>query len=228
MLINQLGRFPQRIMPHMVLAYGGVEESRRIFNHYIQANVKFIEIQIPFSDPSADGEKIYRANQAVKKMTFNEFENHLDFIIDKHSERVVLMSYLTKCENWGFDRLFGAMKARNIDKIIIPDLPYDAYLDYYQNVYHNYSIQYIPVIARNVSIERINWIIEDKYPFIYLMSYTGVSGQFYKSTQEADPLLHLIKSKGIPLAIGFGIRTIEDIQDALTIADIAVIGSALI
>ena len=199
-------------MTHLVAGYPSIEESKKIALAMASAGSDIIEIQIPFSDPIADGEKIAKANvEAIKNgITTKKALELIDEIIAETDKEVVVMTYYNIVLKYGAEHFAKY-------KMIIPDLPFDE----------NPDIPTIPVVAPTTTTERLKQI--PKNHFIYCMARAGTTGKKTEINEETKQYLTRIRQNtDLPLAVGFGIRSKEQIDALTPYADIAVIGSLFI
>jgi tryptophan synthase alpha chain len=219
-----------KIMGHFVLGYPNIEKSIEIAQIYSETGINYIECQIPFSDPSADGSVITMANHAAANITMDQCLDALAKISTTVNSEIVIMSYISRLYHYGLEKLFTFFKEHKINNIIIPDLPFDeAERIGIAELARNYKVNLIPVISLNTSIERIKLIDQNRFPFYYLVSYFGTTGkkiENYDIIKEKINKIQAFSSKEI--AIGFGIRDQEDMKRVFNISTIAVIGSELI
>jgi tryptophan synthase alpha chain len=114
------------IMGHLVLGYPSLAESIRTAEQYIAAGIAILEVQIPFSHPTADGPVITAACQAAirQNVTLADCLQATRTLREKYPQQeIMVMSYLNPVYTYGFERLRQALGALSIRHLIIPDLP---------------------------------------------------------------------------------------------------------
>lgn len=222
------------IMTHVVAGYPSPEECIELMLGMQKAGVEIIEVQIPFSDPIADGETIMRANDGALE---NGVDTAKSFDLIKQAKekgltsKIYIMSYAQKIVHCGIEDFCQKAAGSGAIGLIIPDLPYDS-PEYKELVgaADNNNLEIVPVISPGMSDERLAGELVHAGGLVYLTSMKGITG---KKLQVSDALAEFAskvkKSKqGTTLAIGFGVQKKEDVEDIMKIADIAVVGSAVI
>ena len=131
--------------------------------------VDMIEIGIPFSDPLADGPVIQNAScQALRNgMTLTGLFAQLEGIRNTVSIPLILMGYLNPIMQYGMEQFFRSCSSTGIDGAIIPDLPFDEYMQSVKPIAEKYGIKVIMLITPETSEERIRLIDDNTEGFIY-------------------------------------------------------------
>jgi tryptophan synthase alpha chain len=190
-----------------------------------------IEIGLPFSDPMADGPTIQRSSQrAIKsginiKKTLNtirKFREH------DSSTPIVLMGYFNPIYQFGLKDFFYKSNKSGVDGLIIVDLPpeEDSLI---KNLSEEYNIHNIRLIAPTTSKERIKKISKSSRGFLYYVSVMGITGTKKPSINEVKKSVDSIKKiSNLPVLVGFGINSYDQITKINKFADGCVVGSAII
>ncbi len=220
------------VMAHLVLGYPTLAESLATAETYVQAGIEMLELQIPFSHPTADGPVITAACQeAVEQqgVTVEDCLAAIRQIRTQHPEQeIIVMSYINRVFAYGLEKFARTMIALNIKHLIIPDLPVDSSLA--QTLASN-QLKLVPVLAANASDQRIETLLNLGFDFFYLMSDFKITGSSFSLNPRLAGVIAKIKNHGqnTPrVGIGFGISTPAQAQLVAAEADIAIIGSALI
>jgi len=187
-----------------------------------------IEIGVPFSDPVADGPTIQHSSEValsngvtLKKIIKALKKINLDIPL-------VIMSYLNPLLAYGKEKLFKDMRDAEISGIIIPDLPAEDSNEW-TSLGNIYNIDVIFLIASTTSPERIEQIVKKSRGFIYCISVTGTTGARDKLSTGILSFLREVKQlTNKPIAVGFGISTIEQIKLLRNDVDGIIIGSRII
>jgi tryptophan synthase alpha chain len=218
------------LMTHTVLGYPSIKDSFRIIESMVEAGVDLMELQIPFSEPMADGPVIVRANQEALKQGVS-VEDCLD--IAEQAARsfdipFLFMTYYNIPFCYGVEKFVASMARRGLYGAIIPDLPVEEGDDYLKAMQMN-DLSPILIFSPTTSDERMRQINASARGFIYCVARKGVTGA---NTAFSDDLaLYLNRCRnasGLPLAVGFGIRNRRDVDFLRGKADIAVIGSQIL
>jgi tryptophan synthase alpha chain len=219
------------VMAHLVLGYPTLADSLRTAEAYIRAGVEILELQIPFSHPTADGPVITAACQeAVRQgVTVQDCIAAIRSLRAAHpAQEIMVMSYVNRIYAFGFQAFVREMAQVGVRYLIIPDLPVDAVLAA-ESVEHS-AVKLVPVLAANVSDERLGKLLSMGFDFFYLMSDFKITGSGFGLHPRLQEMIAKIKSHA-PMArvgIGFGISTAEQARLVAEAADVAIIGSALI
>ena len=218
------------LMTHIVLGYPSWEASYQMVEAMVGAGVDLMELQIPFSEPMADGPVILRANQKALEKGVS-VQACLDFaqeITRKYEIPFFIMSYYNILFKYGLERFIRSLKERNLKGAIVPDLPPEEGQDYLQ-LMEQYSLSPILFFSPTTSDSRMQTIASLARGFIYCLSRKGVTGAKTRFSDELSRYLERCRqATSLPLAVGFGVKDREDIEFLKGKADIAVIGSQTI
>lgn len=195
------------------------------------AGADLIELGFPFSDPMAEGPTIQRAAQRGLKSGMT-LQGTLDLVAafreGDQDTPVILMGYLNPVLNRGFESFAAAASAAGVDGLIIVDCPPEE-ADPLSDALEAEGIALIRLAAPTTDDARLPMVIRRTSGFLYYVSVAGVTG--VKSADAADvapAVERLRKASGLPVAVGFGIRTPEQAAAVARVADAAVVGSALV
>ena len=228
--MERLGSQQIPVMAHLVLGYPTLEESIHTAETYIEAGVAILELQIPFSHPTADGPVITAACQEAVERQHVSVEDSLAAIRtirNKYPEQeIMVMSYVNRVYAYGLKKFAETMDDLQIRHLIVPDLPVDDS----SFIIHHSSLQLVPVLAANVSDTRLEKLLALDFDFFYLMSDFKITGSTFSLNPRLQGVIDRIKqsSPGKRVGIGFGISTPEQARFVADVADVAIIGSALI
>jgi len=229
-LKNRLEQKEILLMTHIVLGYPSFDESFRIIKMMVEAGVDLMELQIPFSEPTADGPVIVQANQKALESgaTVKDCFNLAETVAHTFDIPFLIMSYYNIPFKYGVTRFVKDMSSHGIKGAIIPDLPPEEgqeYLDAMQE--HNLAP--ILIFSPTTSPERMRYIASVGSGFIYCVARKGVTGENTNFSEDLTTyLMQCRKSTSLPLALGFGIKDKSDMDFLKGKADIAVIGSQTI
>ena len=194
--------------------------------------VDMIEIDIPFSDPMADGPVIQEAaTRALRNgMTLRKLFGQLaDIRRDVHIP-LILMGYLNPILQYGFEAFCRSCQACGIDGIIVPDLPFREYMENYKATADRYDLRLIMLITPETSEERIRLIDAHTDGFIYMVSSAAITGA--QKDFNAQKLAYFKRIEAMqlrnPRMIGFGISNRQTHEAACAHAAGAIIGSKFV
>jgi tryptophan synthase alpha chain len=218
------------LMTHIVLGYPSFDDSLTLIETMVESGVDLMELQVPFSEPTADGPVIMRANQKALKCgaTVEGCLNLAEKAARTFDIPFLIMSYYNIPFKYGLERFITAMSHCGLRGAIIPDLPPEegrAYLD----AMDARNLAPILIFSPTTSFDRMRYIASNGRGFIYCVARKGVTGE---KTDFSDKLATYLgkcrQSTSLPLALGFGIKEKSDIDFLKSKADIAVIGSQTI
>lgn len=195
-----------------------------------RAGATVIELGVPFSDPMADGPVIQRASERALQHGFGleeilEMTMQLRKVIDTP---IVLFSYFNPLLQFGIERLAPAAKRSGIDGVLVTDLiPEEA--DGFAALVRAEELDMIFLVAPTSTDVRLQMVAERASGFIYAVSRAGVTGARESISSEAEKLVRRVrKFSSLPVAVGFGISTAEQVAEVWGYADAAVVGSAIV
>src|SRR5882724_7343177 len=194
------------------------------------AGADIIELGVPFSDPVADGEVIQRASERALRNGVSardaltcarKARQHIDVPI-------VLFSYFNPLLQLGEEQLAVAANEAGIDGVLVTDLiPEEA--DSWTQTLLGQGLHPIFLVAPTTSDERLADIAQQARGFIYAVSRAGVTGARDQMTRDAEALVKRVRAvSDLPIAVGFGVSTPEQVREVWRFADAAVVGSAIV
>ena len=227
---ERLKKTPILLMTHIVMGYPSFEESFDIVKQMVEAGVDLMELQIPFSEPMADGPVILKANQAAieKGSTVEKCFEFAKQVSKEFPIPFLFMSYANIPYKYGMARFADRMAQIDLKGAIVPDLPPEEGEAYIRAMKKN-RLSPIYIFSPETSDERLSYISGFASGFVYCLARKGVTG---KETDFSDALSSYLsrcrKATDLPLAVGFGVKDRADIAYLTGKADIAVIGSQTI
>ena len=194
--------------------------------------IAMVEVGIPFSDPLADGPVIQdAATRALKNgMTLSKLFSQLQAIKDQVHIPLVLMGYLNPIMHYGFEQFCQSCVEAGVSGAIIPDLPFEDYLNVVKPIADKYDLRIIMLITPETSEERIRLIDSHTDGFIYMVSSASITGtqkSFDEQKQEYFRRIHQMHLRN-PRMIGFGISNAQTLKAAQDNAAGAIIGSKFV
>ena len=194
--------------------------------------IDFIEVGIPFSDPLADGPVIQSAaTQALKNgMTLSKLFTQLKAIKGQVHIPLILMGYLNPILHYGIEAFCKSCVESGVSGAIIPDLPFDDYLNIVKPVADKYDLRIIMLITPETSDERIRFIDDNTDGFIYMVSSAAITGAQQSFDDAKQAYFRRIDQMNLrnPRMIGFGISNRQTLQSAQQNAAGAIIGSKFV
>ncbi|GBR47874.1 tryptophan synthase subunit alpha [Acetobacter pomorum] len=207
------------------------ETSLELLRKMPAAGADLIEIGMPFSDPSADGPVIQAAARRGLKAGAT-LAGVLDMVADFRQQDnetpVILMGYLNPVESYGYERFCRDAASAGVDGLILVDLPPEE-ADVLAPFAKANKLDIIRLVAPTTSDKRLPYVLSHASGFVYYVSITGITGTRSATTHDLEEAIpRLRKVTKLPIAIGFGVRTPQQAANASSIADGAVVASALL
>ena len=194
--------------------------------------IDMIEVGMPFSDPMADGPVIQdAATRALRNgMSLRVLFEQLRDIRRDVDIPLILMGYMNPVLHYGFEAFCQKCAEVGIDGIILPDLPFQDYIEHFKPIADRYDLRIIMLITPETSEERIRFIDEHTDGFIYMVSSaatTGAQKSFDETKQEYFRRINAMNLRN-PRMIGFGISNKQTLESAQANAAGAIIGSKFV
>lgn len=218
------------LVPFITAGDPNLDVTTELMVELAHAGAAIIELGVPFSDPMADGPVIQRASERALRHGFG-----LEAVLETAAKArkridtpVVLFSYYNPLLQFGLDNLVGEAKKSGIDGVLVTDLTPEEAEPFSVPLRAN-DIDMIFLVAPTSTDERLRMIGERASGFIYAVSRTGVTGQRDELSAMAKKLVQRVRQfSELPVAVGFGISTKEQVAETLSYADAAVVGSAIV
>ena len=190
---------------------------------------QLVELGIPFSDPTAEGPVIQEAN--LRALTAGTTTDKVfDLVRDLRRDVTipfVFMTYANVVFSYGAERFFSTCAEIGVDGLILPDLPFEEKEEFLP-LCRQCGVNLISMIAPT-SENRIAMIAKEAEGFLYVVSSLGVTGTRSEIKTDLASIVDVVRrNTAIPCAIGFGISTPEQAHRMASIADGAIVGSAIV
>lgn len=227
---EQLKKKEILLMTHIVIGYPSLDASYRIVKAMVEAGVDLMELQIPFSEPIADGPVILRANQEALAtgITVAQCLDFAERISREFAIPFLFMTYYNILFRYGVAKFAAEMAKRGLQGAIIPDLPPEEAGEYLQAMSDN-GLDPIFIFSPNSPNYRLKLIAAQAKGFVYCVARKGVTGAQTDFSRDLDAYLARCRqATALPLALGFGVSSREDVDFLKGKADIAVVGSQAI
>lgn len=194
-----------------------------------RAGAALVELGVPFSDPIAEGPVIQDANIRALSAgcTTDKLFDMVARLRQKTEIPLVFLAYLNTLFKYGYEKFCARCQEVGIDGVIIPDMPFEEKGEL-AGIAAAHNVDIISLIAPT-SEQRIQMIAKEATGFIYVVSSMGVTGVRSEITTDVESIVKLVKEvTEVPAAVGFGINTKEQVGYYTTIADGAIVGSAIV
>lgn len=196
-----------------------------------EAGADIIEIGMPFSDPMADGPAIQAAGLRALKagVTLDKILQMVqDFRRKDAQTPIILMGYYNPIYRYGVDNFVQSAKQAGVDGLIIVDLPPEEDAELCDPA-RTSGLDFIRLLTPTSDAARRRKILAKASGFLYYVSVTGITGAATGETEEIATALEAIRRESdLPIAVGFGIKTADQVALTARHADAVVVGSAIV
>jgi tryptophan synthase alpha chain len=207
------------------------ETSLEVMKGLPGAGVDIIELGLPFTDPMADGPTIQRAGQRALEggMTLEKtLAMATEFRKGDDTTPIVLMGYYNPIYSRGVETFLDDAKAAGIDGLIVVDLPPEED-DELCIPAQKAGMNFIRLATPTTDDKRLPKVLSNTSGFVYYVSITGITGSAEAEAGDVGPEVARIKTHtDLPVIVGFGIKTPERSEAIASVADGAVVGSAIV
>ena len=224
------GEGRRAFIPFVTAGDPDLPTTRAIIVELARAGADLIELGVPFSDPVADGPVIQRASERALRHRVGVAEV-LSLVSDARRAcdvPVVLFSYFNPLMQFGLERLAREASEAGVDGVLVTDLvPEEA--GEFSRLSAGAGLDQVFLVAPTSTDGRLALAAEKARGFVYAVSRAGVTGARTELSSEAERLVGRVRRfTDLPVAVGFGISTPEQVADVWRYADAAVVGSAIV
>ncbi len=196
-----------------------------------QAGADIIEIGMPFTDPMADGPSIQAAGLRALRAGMT-LKKTLDLVRSfrkgDNITPLVLMGYYNPIYIYGVDRFLADAKDAGVDGLIIVDLPPEEDVELCLPAMKA-GLNFIRLATPTTDDKRLPAVLANTSGFVYYVSITGITGAAAADSRSvSDAVARIKRHTGLPVCVGFGIRTPDAARAIAGTADGAVVGTALV
>jgi tryptophan synthase alpha chain len=194
------------------------------------AGADVLELGVPFSDPLADGPVIQRASERAlaRGVTLPGVLEAVRRIRERSELPLLLFSYYNPLLQHGLGRVAREAKRAGVDGALVTDLPPEEAGEWI-DVARSADLDTVFLASPTSPPERLRAVAEASRGFVYAISRTGVTGERQALSDDARPLVERLRAlTDVPVALGFGLSTPEQVREAAGVADGVVVGSALV
>ncbi|QUC65549.1 tryptophan synthase subunit alpha [Nitrosopumilus sp. K4] len=220
------------LIAYIMVGFPNEKATMSTIRGLIKGGVDIIELGFPFSDPLADGPVIQNASTvSLEKGTkIDKFFSLVKKIRKETDIPLILMTYTNILYNKGYSKFIKEAKNAGIDGVILPDMSIEESKEYLSAAKNNADTIFL--ISPNTSKKRIQNIAKASSGFLYLVAVfgtTGVKSGIKEYTLKAIKDVKKLTKGKIPIGVGFGVSTPEDVKRYVkTGADAVIVGSAFL
>ena len=208
-----------------------IELSQKILNSLPDNGADFIELGMPFSDPMADGPSIQSSSLRALKKGMNLPKTLL--MVSRFREKnnqtpIILMGYFNPIFRFGVKKFINQAQEVGVDGFIIVDLPPEEDEEFFIHL-KNSNMDLIRLITPTTDDKRFKKILKNASGFLYYVSITGITGTKKASNKDIkDAVLKINSYSDLPVAVGFGIKSKEQVSEISKYTNAVVIGSHIV
>lgn len=207
------------------------DTSLEIMKGLPEAGADIIELGMPFTDPAADGPVIELAGlRALKSKTtiHSILKMAREFRKTNATTPIIVMGYANPIHHIGYAEFAEAAKTAGIDGAIIVDLPPEEDRDL-RTAFETHDLALIRLATPTTDDARLPIVVAGTRGFVYYVSVAGITGKdLGASAAVSSAVARIRKASGLPVVVGFGIKTPEQARTVAQDADAAVVGSAIV
>lgn len=217
------------LMPYITCGDPSIDTTGQLLAAAERAGASICELGFPFSDPIADG-PVIQASMTYALDHGARSADVFDMVAKRRAELnlglVAMVSY-SIVHRLGRDAFLKQCTDSGIDGLIIPDLPVEEVGDLDAR-FTDAGLTCSHLIAPTTPIERARKLAQASSGFVYLLSRAGITGERTElPTDLPDRINSLREVTDLPIAVGFGIASAEQVATVVQVADAAIVGSAI-
>lgn len=218
------------LMTHAIVGYPSLEANWQMLEVMQQVGVDLVELQMPFSEPIADGPLFLKANQDALKNGIR-VKDYFDFMLkacDTFDFPIMMMGYYNTAFNLGHQAFCQRLQQAGACGFILPDLPMEEFGDLWEHAAQS-DLSPIMLCAPTNSPERLKTLTAKGQGFIYCVARKGVTGTKTELGEDVKAFIgQCRKTSEVPLGLGFGLSEKAEIQSLQGLVEIGIVGSALL
>jgi tryptophan synthase alpha chain len=223
-------RGKKAFIPFIMAGDPSLDITEKLIFELEKQGADIIELGVPFSDPLADGPTIQKSSERALKNKIN-IDSVCDLVKKVRSKTnvpIVFLIYYNLINNYGVEKFVLAAKMSGVDGVVVPDLPPEESKDL-RDAAEGKCFSVVHLASPTSTEERLRKIASSTSGFIYYVSLTGTTGARTELPADISKSLKKIKRiTDIPVCVGFGISTPEQVEAVSKAADGVIVGSAII
>lgn len=226
---NSIDKGENAFIPYITAGDPNLEKTKEIVLALEKAGADIVELGIPFSDPLADGPIIQKAaGRSLENGTnLEKIFKTVEEIRKETDIPLVFLIYINTVLQFGLESLLERCRETGVDGLIIPDLPVEERRELL-DLMEEYPVDLIP-LASLTSKGRVSEVVSCGSGFVYCISSNGVTGKRNSFDNNLGEMMKNVrKATDLPLAIGFGISSEDQIRELKNLCDGVIVGSALV
>jgi tryptophan synthase alpha chain len=223
-------RCASKLVVYLTAGDPTLEDTGKLITAVDRGGADVIELGVPFSDPMADGPVIQRASERALKSgtTLNRIFQQLSMW--RHAVRcpIILFSYYNPVLQYGLERFSSGLEQAGAEGALVVDLSPEEAAPYITAM-RSANRDTVFLASPTSTDDRLARIAQVSTGFVYLISRSGVTGERANLSAAVSPLVERARRyTKLPLAVGFGVSTPDQVNEIQRLAEAAVVGSALV
>jgi tryptophan synthase alpha chain len=223
-------RGERALVPFVTAGDPNLPTTEALVRAIAEEGADLIEIGVPFSDPQAEGPTIQRSSERAlrSQTTLRGVLRLVKNLRPRIDQPLVLMGYANVFLAMGERNFAAAAKEVGVDGVITVDLPPEEGELFFDSLVE-YEVDPILLASPTTSEARLAVLSEKTRGFLYYVSLTGVTGARKEMAAGLEEAVSKIRQiSDIPVCVGFGVSTPEQVSEIGRFADGVVVGSALV
>lgn len=217
-------------IPYVTAGDPSLERTVEIAFALERAGADVLELGVPFSDPMADGPTNQRAAERALAAGTN-LKRVLEVVLEIRARSqlaIVLFTYANPVVRFGIERFAEQAAASGVDGVLFTDVPAEE-MKWFRPALKSARLDPIMLVTPTSNRGRMKAAAKKGSGFLYLVSRTGVTGAKQDLDRELAANVEIAqKASRLPVAVGFGISTPDQVSEVAAIADGVVVGSAIV
>lgn len=226
--LNEKGRIA--LVTYITAGDPSLETTENIVLKLEESGADIIELGVPFSDPMADGPAIQLASERALESgtTLHDVLNSVRNIRKNSEVPIILFGYYNPFFHYGVEKFAKDAAEAGADGVLVVDLPPEEAPEFKVHT-DAAGLNLVFLLAPTSTTERVELIADNASGFVYLVSVTGVTGVRPDLNYSLNNLAEQIKTTtGLPVGIGFGVSSPEQVETIAGYADAVIVGSAIV
>ncbi len=218
------------LMTHQILGYPSFQTNREAIAVFHEKQVELVELQIPFSEPIADGPLFLKANQEALDhgVRLEDCFRFIEEMNRKYPLTFLVMTYYNIPYRYGVKAFVEKCRSIGVRGLIIPDAPHDEATELFQYC-RELGVSCVGIGTAYTSESRLKEIGRQAEGFLYYVPRAGVTGTKTDfNSSVAQSIKQAGQISGHRIGVGFGIQGPKDIAALKGVADIGIIGSQVL
>jgi tryptophan synthase alpha chain len=218
------------LMTHVVVGYPSFDANMAMLEAMQRAGADLVELQLPFSEPIADGPIFLRANQGALDagVTWEQYFAFMRRASQAFDFKILMMGYYNSVLQMGHATFCACVAEHGGSGFIVADLPPEEADDLYERAA---TLHLAPIVLMTPTntMSRLQQLAQYARGFVYCVARKGVTGVQTQINQSLEAFMARCRRvTSLPLALGFGLRTGDDLRQIQGLADIGIVGTALL